>query len=155
MSKLKWSPWKLKTLFRFWPPFFGANIRITKLSPDFREIETKMKLTKLNSNFVGTHYGGSMFSMTDPFYMIMLIRILGSDYMVWDKSSSIDFKKPGTTEISAVFRISDEKLEEIIEKTKDGSPYFAKFCTDVLDTNNSVVASVNKTIYIRKKKKAP
>ncbi len=142
------------TLFlsRFWPPFLGANIRITKLTPDYRELETRMKLTRLNRNWVGTHYGGSIFSMTDPFYMFMLIHLLGSDYMVWDKSASIKFKKPGKTEMIANFSISDEKLEQIIENTKDGSPYFTEFCVDVLDTDNEVVASVDKTIYVRKKK---
>ena len=110
-----------------------------------------MKLTRLNRNWVGTHYGGSIFSMTDPFYMVMLINILGSDYMVWDKSSSIEFKKPGKTEMIANFSISDKKLEEIIENTKDGSPYFAEFCVDVLNTDNEVVANVNKKVYVRKK----
>ncbi len=152
MSLLKISSWKFKALIKFWPPFLGANIRVTKISPDFRETETRMKLTKLNSNFVGTHFGGNMFTMTDPLYMIMLIRVLGSDYIVWDKSSSIEFKKPGSTEIRASFRLTDEKLEEIIERTKDGSPYFAEFHTDILDTEDDVVASVNKTIYVRKKK---
>ncbi len=143
--------WKL-FLSRFWPPFLGANIRVTKLTPDYREMETRMKLTRLNRNWVGTHYGGSIFSMTDPFYMFMLINLLGSDYMVWDKSASIEFKKPGKTEMIANFSVSDEKLEQIIENTKDGSPYFTEFCVEVLDTDNEVVASVDKTIYVRKKK---
>ena len=111
-----------------------------------------MKLTRLNRNWVGTHYGGSIFSMTDPFYMFMLINLLGSDYMVWDKSASIEFKKPGKTEMIANFSVSDKKLEQIIENTKDGSPYFTEFCVEVLDTDNEVVASVDKTIYVRKKK---
>ena len=145
------APWKFLFLSRFWPPFLGANIRVTKLTSDYRELETRMKLTRLNRNWVGTHYGGSIFSMTDPFYMVMLINILGSDYMVWDKSSSIEFKKPGKTEMIANFSISDKKLEEIIENTKDGSPYFAEFCVDVLNTDNEVVANVNKKVYVRKK----
>ena len=69
----------------------GAGIRVTKVAPDFREMEVKMKLKWYNKNYVGSHYGGSMFSMTDPFYMLMLIQILGKDYLVWDKSARIEF----------------------------------------------------------------
>ena len=86
---------------RFYMPFVGAGIRVTKVTPDFREVEVKMKLKWYNKNYVGSHYGGSMFSMTDPFYMLMLIQILGKDYMVWDKSACIEFLKPGKTELCA------------------------------------------------------
>ena len=122
------------------------------MTPDFRELETRMKLRWFNRNWVGTHYGGSMFSMTDPFYMFMLINILGGDYMVWDKSACIEFIKPGTTEMIANFQIPEERIKEIIEKTKTGDPYFAKFHVNVVDTNQEVVASVSKIVYVKKKK---
>lgn len=137
---------------RFYMPFVGAGIRVTKVTPDFREVEVKMKLKWYNKNYVGSHYGGSMFSMTDPFYMLMLIQILGKDYMVWDKSACIEFLKPGKTELCAKFHVSDELLEEIIEKTRDGSRYLADFGVDVTDTSGDVIAKVDKTVYIRRKK---
>ena len=136
---------------RFYLPFVGAGIRLTKVTEDFREVEVKMKLRWYNKNYVGTHYGGSIYSMTDPFYMVMLINVLGKGYVVWDKSSKIDFLKPGKTELCAKFKVTDQVLEEIGSKTKDGSPYFAEFDVDVTDTAGETIAKVNKTIYIRKK----
>ena len=152
MPKVKPDPQKFLLWARFWPPFLGANICVAKVTPDYCELETRMKLSWFNRNWVGTHYGGSIFSMTDPFYMFMLINVLGGDYLVWDKSSCIEFKKPGTTELSAKFHLSEERIKEIIDKTKDGSPYFAEFRVEVLDTNEEVVATADKTVYVRKKK---
>jgi hypothetical protein len=114
-------------------------------------MEVKMRLKWYNKNYVGTHYGGGIYSMTDPFYMLMLIQILGKDYLVWDKAACIEFLKPGKTELCAKFHVSDEVLEEIIEKTRDGSPYLAEFGVDVKDTSGEVIAKVDKTVYIRRK----
>lgn len=138
---------------RFYAPFVGAGIRVTKVTPDFREMEVKMKLKWYNRNYVGTHYGGSIYSMTDPYYMLMLMHILGKDYFVWDKAARIEFVKPGKTELCAKFHVSDEVSEGIIEKTRDGSRYFAEFCVDVTDTSGEVIAKVDKTVYIRRKKR--
>ena len=138
---------------RFYAPFVGAGIRVTKVTSDFQQMEVKMKLKWYNKNYVGTHYGGSIYSMTDPFYMMMLLQILGKDYFVWDKAAHIEFLKPGKTELCAKFHVSDEALEEIVAKTRDGSRYFAKFGVDVTDTSGEVIAKVNKTIYIRRKKR--
>ena len=142
---------QLKLWSRFYMPFVGAGIRVTKVTPDFREMEVRMKLKWYNKNYVGTHYGGSIYSMTDPFYMLMLIQILGNEYLVWDKAASIEFLKPGKTELSAKFNVSDETLEEILSKTKDGSKHFAEFAVDVTDVMGETVAKVNKTIYVKKR----
>ena len=72
-----------------WPPFAGAGIRVVRLDADWRAIDVEMKLRFWNSNYVGTHYGGSLYSMTDPFYMLMLIENLGREYVVWDKAATI------------------------------------------------------------------
>ena len=138
---------------RLYAPFIGAGIRVTKVTPDFREMEVKMKLKWYNKNYVGTHYGGSVYSMTDPFYMVMLIQILGNDYIVWDKAAQIDFLKPGKTELCAKFCVTDEVLEDIIAKTNDGSQNLAEFNVDVTDTSGDIVAKIRKTVYIRRKQR--
>lgn len=138
---------------RFYAPFVGAGIRVTKVSPDFREVEVKMKLKWYNKNYVGTHYGGSIYSMTDPFYMVMLIQILGKDYVVWDRAAQIEFLKPGKTELCAKFSVTDEILEDIISKTDEGNQHFAKLSVDVTDTSGEIIAKVGKAIYIRRKQK--
>ena len=106
-----------------------------------------------NRNIVGTHFGGSLYAMSDPFYMVMLLNILGSEYIVWDKSAQIKFVKPGKTKVFAKFRLSLEEIEKIkieIEKSEKGT-YLLEKKVEVLDTNQQVVAVVDKVIYIKKK----
>ena len=146
------NPRFIKFLSRFYAPFLGTGVRVTKLSPDYKECEICLKLSWYNRNYVGTQFGGSMFVMTDPFYTLMLINILGSDYMVWDKAACIEFVKPGKTELSAEFKLTDEFVNEIIKKTSDGSPLNLKFDVDIVDKQGEVVAKVDKTVYVRKKK---
>ena len=85
----------MRWFMNLWFPFLGAGIRVTRLQSDWKAIDVEMKLRSWNSNYVGTHYGGSLYSMTDPFYMLMLIENLGRDYIVWDKAATIRFRKPG------------------------------------------------------------
>ena len=99
-------------------PFVGAGIRVTKVSPDFREMEVKMTLKWYNKNYVGTHYGGSIYSMADPFYMVMLIEILGKEYQVWDRKGTIEFLKPGKTELCAKFHVSTKFSRIFFQRQK-------------------------------------
>ena len=93
----------LRLLINSWPPLLGAGIKIKSLSRDYRDIVVNLSLRWYNKNYVGTHFGGSIFAMTDPFYMLMLIKNLGDEYIVWDKAAQIDFKKPGTGVLTAHF----------------------------------------------------
>lgn len=138
---------------KIWPPYLGAGIRVTKISPDYREIETRMKLHWYNKNAVGTHYGGSLYSMTDPFHMLMLLANIGKEHIVWDKSSTIEFVSPGKTEVRANFKLSEEMIEHIVEEARDGRPHYQNFDVTVLDSMDNVVAKVTKTLYIRRKEK--
>jgi acyl-coenzyme A thioesterase PaaI-like protein len=94
-----------------WPPFLGAGIRVTRMAS--KAIDVEMKLRFWNRNYVGTHFGGSLYSMTDPFFMLMLLDNLGPEYLVWDKAATIRFKKPGRGKVRAEFRLSDEQIDEI------------------------------------------
>jgi len=85
----------MRFFINLWPPFLVAGIRVKRLDPDWKRIDVEMNLHPWNSNYVGTHYGGSLYSMADPFYMLMLMENLGRDFVVWDKSASIRFRKPG------------------------------------------------------------
>lgn len=108
-------------LFRFginlWPPFVGAGIHVTELSSDFRRATVRLRHGLLNRNYFGTHYGGSLFSMTDPFYAILLLHNLPRGYMVWDKASSIEFKVPGRGDVFARFALRDEQVVATVAKT--------------------------------------
>lgn len=142
---------QFKRKLNLYPPYWGTGIVVKKISPDFREIIVQMKMTWYNRNYVNTHFGGSLYSMTDPFFMLMLIQILGKEYIVWDKAAYIDFLKPGRGTVTAKFVIDKEQVEDIIVKTAHGQKYLPKFTVDIVDQENNKVARVIKTLYIRKK----
>ena len=111
----------------------GAGIRVTRLDADWRALDVEMKLRFWNSNYVGTHYGGSLYSMTDPFYMLMLIENLGREYVVWDKAATIRFKKPGVGKMRAEFRVSEEQINGIRESLKTERKVEPVFMVEVRD----------------------
>jgi hypothetical protein len=131
-----------------WPPFLGAGIRV-KWSP--RSVDVEMRLRFWNRNYVGTHYGGSLYSMTDPFYMLMLMDNLGPDYIVWDKAASIRFRKPGKGRVRAEFRLSDEQLDDVRSKLLTQEKYEPTFVVQVKDETGDVVAEVQKVLHVRRK----
>ena len=141
----------MRLIMNLWPPFLGAGIRVRRLDPDWRAIDVEMKLRFWNANFVGTHYGGSLYSMTDPFYMLMLIANLGSDYIVWDKSASIRFRKPGKGTMVASFRLSDQDIENIREDLKEREKIEPMYLVEVKDESGQVIAEVQKVLHVRRK----
>lgn len=144
----------LRLAVNVWLPFLGAGIKVTHISADYRHIEVRLKMHWYNRNYVGTHFGGSIYSMTDPFYMFMLIKNLGRDFIVWDKASTIEFKKPGRGTLYATFRFSEAELNAIREKAMQESKYIFDRPVDVLNAEGEVVASIVKTLYVRVKKKS-
>lgn len=141
----------LRRLINLWPPFFFTGISATRISEDYREVDVSLALRWYNRNYVGTHFGGSLFAMTDPWYMLMLMHRLGRDYYVWDREASIEFLAPGRGLVKAIFRLDDAMLDDIRAKTASGEKYQPRFVIDILDASNEVVARVSKTLYIRRK----
>jgi acyl-coenzyme A thioesterase PaaI-like protein len=135
----------------WWPPFLGAGIRLRRMTDDFREAEAELRLGRLNRNAVGTQFGGSLFAMTDPFYAVMLMRNLGPEYLVWDKSASIEYVAPGRDTVRARFSLTEARLAEIRAQAAGGEKVLPEFDTDILDAQGEVVARVHRTLYVRLK----
>ena len=110
-------------------------------------IDVEMRLRRWNKNVMGVHFGGSLFAMTDPFYMTMLGVNLGPEYVVWDKAASIRYKKPGKGRVRAEFRLSEERLQEIRATVERDGRYDARFVVEVKDDEGGVVAEVERVIY--------
>lgn len=142
---------KLKRWIRFYPPYLGAGVRVTHVSDDFRTVSVEMPLRFYNRNYVGTHFGGSLYSMCDPFYMLMLINILGPDYIVWDKAASIRFKKPGKGLVRATFHIPEERIAEIRAAADTQGKVEPQFQVQITDNDGNVIAEVDKLLYVRRK----
>lgn len=143
----------LLRLMNFWPPYFGAGVRVTHISNDMRSIDVEMKLRFWNQNYVGTQFGGSLYSMVDPFYMLMLIENLGRDYVVWDKSASIRFRKPGQGRVRAQFRLEPSLLETIKSQADTLDKVEPQFEIKIVDDTDEVVAEVQKLLYVSRKDK--
>ncbi|MGB8010574.1 MAG: DUF4442 domain-containing protein [Terriglobales bacterium] len=141
----------MRTFFNLWPPLLGAGIHITRFTSDWREIDVEMKLRWWNRNYVGTHYGGSLYSMADPFFMLMLLENLGKDYIVWDKSASIRFRRPGRGKVSASFRLSEEQIGEIRQALKSQEKIERVFTVEIKDEAGTVISQVEKLLHIRRK----
>jgi len=135
----------------WWPPFLGAGIRVKRFTDDFREAVVELRLGRFNRNYVGTHFGGSLYAMCDPFYMVMLLHNLGGDYLVWDKEGRIEYLAPGRGTVSAHFVLSEARVAGIRAQAAGGERVLPQFQVDVTDESGALVARVHKTLYVRLK----
>ena len=140
-------------LWNFWPPFWGAGIKVDHVAADMTHARMRLKRRFWNRNMVGTQYGGSIYSMVDPIYMAMLLTHLRKEYIVWDKSASIRFKKPGKTDLIADFKLTFDDLIDIKKRLETEPKIDWERQVQILDTQGEVVAEVSKVIHIRKKSK--
>ncbi len=166
------SPRSLRRVFNLWPPFLFAGIHVVAIGEDWRSAEVELRMRPWNRNVVGTHFGGSLFAMTDPFWMILVMRALGPGYTVWDRAGEIAFLKPGRGTVRARFELDDEALRELRDAAAgvpgaDGPAASAAtsdtltvtpsgavlrwFQTDVLDAEGVTVARVRKQVYVRRR----
>ena len=143
-----------RRLMNLWPPFFFTGIRCTHLAEDYRSAEVELRLRWYNRNYVGVQFGGSLFAMTDPFYMLMLVHALGRDHVVWDKAAAIDFVAPGRGTVRAHFRLDDARLAEIRAEAASGAKVLPTFRVEVTDAAGGLVATVDRTLYVRRKRAA-
>ena len=146
------TPYLLKLRINTYAPYIGAGIKIEHINLDQGLCVVSMGLNSLNKNIVGTQFGGSLYSMVDPFYMLMLMHQLGSTYVVWDKSSHIEFIAPGNSKVTARMKIPSNEITAIQELAKDGEPVFREYRADIVDDQQKVIATVTKTLYIRLRK---
>lgn len=141
---------RLRTLLNWWPTFLFAGIKVREITPDFSGATVELKLGLLNRNYVGTAFGGTLFAMTDPFWMIMMIRQLGQGYMVWDRSAVIRFLKPGRGTIRAEFLLPPTEVQRVRECAAQTGRYDPSYTVQLRDLRGEIVAEVEKTLYIRK-----
>lgn len=143
------NPAMMKRIINLYPPYLGAGIQVERIDYKQGVIAVKMPLTRYNQNIVGTQFGGSLYSMTDPFFMLLLMQKLGHEYVVWDKSACIDFITAGVGTVYAKFVIDEEEITQIKALSRDGRALFRQYHLDIYDDDGQVVACVQKTVYIR------
>ncbi len=146
--------WLLK-LVNLYPPFLGAGIRVRRCGPGKQGFDVRMRLTFLNRNVLGSHFGGSLYAMCDPFCALIAIERLGPGYVVWDKAAVIRFLRPGRGTVRAVFEIPPDRIEEIRRAADAGGSVEPVCQARVLDDRGETVAEVDKTLYVRRRRAAP
>jgi acyl-coenzyme A thioesterase PaaI-like protein len=134
-----------------WPPFLGAGIKVTRVSRDYREIDVTLRLGLSNRNYFGTHFGGSLFAMTDPFFALMLLHSLGPDYVVWDKAATIRYLRPGRGDVHARFRLAAAAVARARRATARGAKHEPTFRATIVDRDDAIIAEVDKTLSVRRR----
>lgn len=145
----------MRRVLNLWPPFLFTGIHVAHIGDDFRSARVELRMRPWNRNYVGTHFGGSLFAMTDPFWMLLVMHAIGDGYIVWDKAASIEFEKPGRGPVAAEFLLEDAVLDELRAAAADGGKVLRWFETPVLDASGDVVATVRKQLYLRRKRGKP
>ncbi|GLY49299.1 DUF4442 domain-containing protein [Lentzea sp. NBRC 102530] len=143
---------RLRFGMNLWPPFLFAGIRVEEISADYRYARVRMRLRPWNRNFFGTHFGGSLFAMTDPFWVLLLFNQLRGEHVVWDQAGEIEFVAPGRGTVRAEFRLTDEHVAQVLEQTSGGAKALIWFETDVVGQDGAVIARVKKQVYARRKR---
>jgi hypothetical protein len=137
--------------FNFFPAYRGTGARVTYIADDWKEIRVKLPLNWRTRNYVGTTFGGSLYGSVDPFYMIMLIKTLGPEYVVWDKAARIGFRRPGRGMLTARFLLTEEELHAIKAALENAPSVDRTYTVELVDANGAVHAEVEKVVYIARK----
>ena len=143
-----------RRLINLWPPFLFNSIRIQQLSNDYTEARVVLRLRPWNRNYVRSQFGGNLFAMTDPFWMLLVMHQPGSNYYVWDKAGAIDFVAPGYEDVYAHFLLQPAVVDEMRSAAAGGDKVLRWFETEVKTAGGEVIARVRKQIYVRLKPKA-
>ncbi|HEV2539082.1 MAG TPA: DUF4442 domain-containing protein [Frateuria sp.] len=144
-------PATFRRLLNLWPPFLFNSIRVQHLAQDWSEARVVLRLRPWNRNYVRTQFGGNLFAMTDPFWMLLAMHRLGSDYYVWDKAGAIDFVAPGREDVYASFHLTEAMADELRAAAAGGEKVLRWFETEVATASGEVVARVRKQLYVRLK----
>ncbi|HNR91931.1 MAG TPA: DUF4442 domain-containing protein [Dokdonella sp.] len=145
------TPARLRLLMNLWPPFLFSGVRVEAIGADWRSARVVLRRRWYNRNYVGVHFGGSLFAMTDPFWMILIGENLGRGYRVWDQAATIEFVAPGRSDVSCEFVVTDAMLEELRNAAANGAKVLRWFDCDVKATDGSLVARVRKQVYVRRR----
>ncbi|HYL82937.1 MAG TPA: DUF4442 domain-containing protein [Candidatus Angelobacter sp.] len=141
--------------FYFFGCYRGTGGRLKYIAEDWSEVQLDVPLSWRTRNYVGTIFGGSLYGAVDPIYMLMLIRRLGPEFIVWDKAASIQFKKPGKETLHAQFIVSDQELAAIRTALEAQRSVDRTYVVELKDGAANVCAVVEKIIYIRRREPKP
>ena len=149
-------PNKAHLLFKFFfnisPMYRRSTGRVVAVNPGFWTVDIKIPLSYKNRNYAVTIFGGSLFSATDPIYMVQLIQIIGTDYIVWDKASKVKFKRPANAEAFANFQFEKSEVEQLKKCVTEENEVDLIKMVEIRNAEGKVFCEIEKTIYVTSKK---
>lgn len=148
------TPRLLRIALNLWPPFLGAGIRVARISDDWRYVRVELRHGLANRGAFGTHFGGSLYAMTDPFPALQLVQLLGPDYQIWDRAAQIDYLRPGRGRVHAEIRVPAEEVDRLRAAAATGEKQLPSYDVEVRDRDGELVARVQRTVYVRLKRAA-
>ncbi|WP_435361189.1 DUF4442 domain-containing protein [Haloarchaeobius sp. DFWS5] len=143
-----WRTRLFRHLFNLWPSYRGTGGRVRYIADDWQEIRIEIPKGWRTRNYMGTTFGGSIYGACDPMFAMILIQALPDEYAVWDKAATVRFKKPGTEDLYARFRIDDDELAAIETALETEDSVDREYTADVIAADGTVHATVEKTVYI-------
>lgn len=154
MARRSLAPTALRRAINWWPPYLFAGIRVLDIADDWSSARVRLRLHGFNRNYMGTHFGGSLFSMADPFWMLLTMNRLGRDYLAWDRAAEIEFVSPGRGDVFADFKLTEARLDEMRTLAADGDKALVWFENNVVADDGTIVAKVRKQLHVRRKPQA-
>jgi len=152
---MKWykifTPTTIVKLISYWPPLFFSGISVREFDLEKCYVRARLKTRFFNKNYFGTHYGGSLYSLCDPFFAFIFLHHLGKDFIIWDKAAKIDFIAATKDPVYAYFSISKEEIARVRKEAQKKSKVEPVYQVDITDIEGKIIARVEKTLYIRKK----
>ena len=142
-------------LFNIYPAYRGTGARVTYIAGDWMEVRIRLPLNWRTRNRVKTIFGGSMYGAVDPVYMLMLMKLLGPEYVVWDKAASIRFRRPGREQLYAVFQLSSEEVSEIRRSANENGKTEPEFTVHLVSASGEVHAICHKILHVRPRTPSP
>jgi hypothetical protein len=145
------SPRTVLKIISYWPPYLASGIKVVEFADDLTSVTVSLRMRPWNKNYFGTHFGGSLYAMCDPFYVFLYVQQLGQDHIVWDKAAEIEFVKAVSEPVYASFSVDPAQVDEIRRSALDQFSVEPRLSAEVVTARDDVVARVKKTLYVRRK----
>ncbi len=148
---MRLSPRTVLRIISYWPPYLVSGIRVVDVADDLSRVAVSLRARPWNRNYFGTHFGGSLYAMCDPFYVFVLVHQLGEDHIVWDKAAEIEFVTAVSEPVFATFAVDPATVDDIRRAALEQFKVEPELSTEIVTASGEVVARVRKTLYVRRK----
>lgn len=152
---MRFKPWMLKWILNLYGPYLGTGVSVRRISCDWLEMDLVMKLRWYNRNAMGTQFGGSLYAMVDPHFVLLLMQRLGKEYIIWDREARIEFLSPGYGEVRAAIRLTETQIDQISRQADEEGSCRPEFSVEITDPEGRKIARVHKSLHVRRQQADP